>query len=173
MTVPVGISSVSAINRSATRQPVIYAGGNETLLDTSAYFGDLIHLTVNRSGGKCQIGGFVYVENIRAVAYNSGGGVLSGNARKTYCGLILYRDDIPIFYARVAASVVVTGEVAAFYGAVSLPSFIDSAGSGSTTYKLRIGLSTPIPGGGIQLSPWEAGSASVLSASLSVLELKK
>ncbi len=80
---------------------------------------------------------------------------------------------MPIFFARVASSSVVTNEVTVFYGAVSLPTFIDDAAYGNVTYTLRVGFATPISNGGIQLTPWEAGNASVMSASLSVVELKK
>ena len=106
-------------------------------------------------------------------AYNSAGSIPFGNARKHYCGLILYRNNIPIFYARVAASNVITNEANVYYGAIALPTFIDDASTGSTTYKLRIGFSTPITDCGIQVTPWESYGALVRSASLSVVELKK
>lgn len=173
VTVPVGVLKNTPIHRTHTQQPETYTGGDSVLLDTSNYFGDVVSLVVNRSGGKCQINGFVYVQNVRAVAYAPGGSLLYGTARQNYCGLILYRNGTPIFFARVASSLVVTNEVTVFYGAVSLPTFIDDAAYGNVTYTLRVGFATPIANGGIQLTPWEAGNASIMSASLSVVELKK
>lgn len=174
VTVPVGITSVTSINRSNNRSPTVHTGGNAVLEDTSNYFGDVVSITLNRSGGKAQINGYVYIDNIMASAWTSSGNFVSNSSNKIYCGVILYRNGLPIFYARVAASSVVVNDVATFYGAVSLPTFIDQAFSGFATYTLRVGFSIPVSNAGIVVAPFHSDrAASVISSSLAVIELKK
>ncbi|MFW2106362.1 hypothetical protein, partial [Acinetobacter guillouiae] len=96
------------------------------------------------------------------------------NAPKTmYCGVVLYRNGSPIFIGRVASSSETTNDVAVFNGAVQLPTIIDDAYTGNVQYSIRVGWSTSISDAGLMIRPWNAGNASVLTATLSVLELKK
>lgn len=173
VTVPVGTKLVSPIQKSSQRSATVFTGGDAVIQDTSNYFGDIISLSLNRSGGKCQISGYVYVDNVCASAWRSNGSTV-GNAPKTmYCGVVLYKNGSPIFIGRVASSSETTNDVAVFNGAVQLPTIIDDAHTGNVQYSIRVGWSTTISDAGIMIRPWNAGNASVLTATLSVLELKK
>lgn len=172
VTVPVGIKLVSPIQRSSQRSATVFTGGDAVILDTSNYFGDIISLSLNRSGGKCQISGYVYIDNVCASAWRSNGSTVS-NAPKTMCGVVLYRNGSPIFIGRVAASSEITNDVAIFNGAVQLPTIIDDAYTGNAQYSIRVGWSTTIADAGLMIRPWNTGNTSVLTATLSVLELKK
>lgn len=173
VTVPVGIKLVSPIQRSSQRSATVFTGGDAVILDTSNYFGDIISLSLNRSGGKCQISGYVYIDNVCASAWRSNGSTVSNAPKTMYCGVVLYRNGSPIFIGRVASSSETTNDVAVFNGAVQLPTIIDDAYSGNVQYSIRVGWSTSISDAGLMIRPWNTGNASVLTATLSVLELKK
>jgi hypothetical protein len=173
VTVPVGIKLVSPIQRSSQRSATVFTGGDAVILDTSNYFGDIISLSLNRSGGKCQISGYVYIDNVCASAWRSNGSTVSNAPKTMYCGVVLYRNGSPIFIGRVAASSEITNDVAIFNGAVQLPTIIDDAYTGNAQYSIRVGWSTTIADAGLMIRPWNTGNASVLTATLSVLELKK
>lgn len=173
VTVPVGIKLVSPIQRSSQRSATVFTGGDAVILDTSNYFGDIISLSLNRSGGKCQISGYVYIDNVCASAWRSNGTTVSNAPKTMYCGVVLYRNGSPIFIGRVASSSEITNDVAIFNGAVQLPTIIDDAYSGNVQYSIRVGWSTTIADAGLMIRPWNTGNASVLTATLSVLELKK
>ncbi|MCM8510927.1 DUF1983 domain-containing protein [Acinetobacter bereziniae] len=173
VTVPVGIKLVSPIQRSSQRSATVFTGGDAVILDTSNYFGDIISLSLNRSGGKCQISGYVYIDNVCASAWRSNGSTVSNAPKTMYCGVVLYRNGSPIFIGRVAASSEIINDVAIFNGAVQLPTIIDDAYTGNAQYSIRVGWSTTIADAGLMIRPWNTGNASVLTATLSVLELKK
>ena len=173
VTVPMGIKLAAPVLKNNQRNATMFTGGDAVILDTSNYFGDIISLSLNRSGGKCQISGYVYVDNVCASAWRSNGSTV-GNAPKTmYCGVILYKNGSPIFIGRVASSSETTNDVAVFNGAVQLPTIIDDAHTGNVQYSIRVGWSTTISDAGLMIRPWNTGNASVLTATLSVLELKK
>ncbi|MFW1969446.1 host specificity protein J [Acinetobacter guillouiae] len=173
VTVPVGIKLVTPIPKNTQRSATVFTGGDAVILDTSNYFGDIISLSLNRSGGKCQISGYVYVDNVCASAWRSNGSTVSNAPKTMYCGVVLYRNGSPIFIGRVASSSETTNDVAVFNGAVQLPTIIDDAYSGNVQYSIRVGWSTSISDAGLMIRPWNTGNASVLTATLSVLELKK
>lgn len=173
VTVPTGVKLAAPILRSNQRNATVFSGGDAVILDTSNYFGDIISLSLNRSGGKCQISGYVYVDNVCASAWRSNGTTVSNAPKTMYCGVVLYRNGSPIFIGRVASSSEITNDVAVFYGAVQLPTIIDDAYSGNVQYSIRVGWSTTITDAGLMIRPWSAGNASILTATLSVLELKK
>jgi len=173
VTVPVGIKLAAPILRSNQRNPTVFSGGDAVILDTSNYFGDIISLSLNRSGGKCQISGYVYVDNVCASAWRSNGTTVSNAPKTMYCGVVLYRNGSPIFIGRIASSSEITNDVAIFNGAVQLPTIIDDAYTGNVQYSIRVGWSTTISDAGLAIRPWSAGNASILTATLSVLELKK
>ena len=173
VTVPVGIKLVTPIPKNTQRSATVFTGGDAVILDTSNYFGDIISLSLNRSGGKCQISGYVYVDNVCASAWRSNGSTVSNAPKTMYCGVVLYRNGSPIFIGRVASSSETTNDVAVFNGAVQLPTIIDDAYTGNVQYSIRVGWSTSISDAGLMIRPWNAGNASVLTATLSVLELKK
>ncbi|MFW1954332.1 host specificity protein J [Acinetobacter guillouiae] len=173
VTVPVGIKLVTPIPKNTQRSATVFTGGDAVILDTSNYFGDIISLSLNRSGGKCQISGYVYVDNVCASAWRSNGSTVSNAPKTMYCGVVLYRNGSPIFIGRVASSSEITNDVAIFNGAVQLPTIIDDAYTGNVQYSIRVGWSTTISDAGLMIRPWNAGNASVLTATLSVLELKK
>jgi len=173
VTVPVGIKLVTPIPKNTHRNATVFTGGDAVILDTSNYFGDIISLSLNRSGGKCQISGYVYVDNVCASAWRSNGSTVSNAPKTMYCGVVLYRNGSPIFIGRVASSSETTNDVAVFNGAVQLPTIIDDAYSGNVQYSIRVGWSTSISDAGLMIRPWNTGNASVLTATLSVLELKK
>ncbi|QXR26632.1 host specificity protein J [Acinetobacter junii] len=173
VTVPVGIKLVTPIQKNTQRSATVFTGGDAVILDTSNYFGDIISLSLNRSGGKCQISGYVYVDNVCASAWRSNGTTVSNAPKTMYCGVVLYRNGSPIFIGRVASSSEITNDVAIFNGAVQLPTIIDDAYTGNVQYSIRVGWSTTISDAGLMIRPWNAGNASVLTATLSVLELKK
>ena len=173
VTVPVGIKLVTPIPKNTQRSATVFTGGDAVILDTSNYFGDIISLFLNRSGGKCQISGYVYVDNVCASAWRSNGSTVSNAPKTMYCGVVLYRNGSPIFIGRVASSSETTNDVAVFNGAVQLPTIIDDAYSGNVQYSIRVGWSTSISDAGLMIRPWNTGNASVLTATLSVLELKK
>lgn len=173
VTVPMGIKLAAPMLKNNQRNATMFTGGDAVILDTSNYFGDIISLSLNRSGGKCQISGYVYVDNVCASAWRSNGSTV-GNAPKTmYCGVVLYKNGSPIFIGRVASSSETTNDVAVFNGAVQLPTIIDDAHTGNVQYSIRVGWSTTISDAGLMIRPWNTGNASVLTATLSVLELKK
>ena len=173
VTVPVGIKLVTPIPKNTQRSATVFTGGDAVILDTSNYFGDIISLSLNRSGGKCQISGYVYVDNVCASAWRSNGSTVSNAPKTMYCGVVLYRNGSPIFIGRVASSSETTNDVAVFNGAVQLPTIIDDAYTGNVQYSIRVGWSTSISDAGLMIRPWNTGNASVLTATLSVLELKK
>jgi len=173
VTVPAGVKLASPISTTAHRNPTVFTGGDAALVDTSNYFGDIVSISMRRSGGKCQISGYVYIDNISTSAWKSDGTAIPNAAKTIYCGVVLYRNGIPIFTGRVAASNEIINDAAIFYGAVQLPTIIDNAGTGDTKYTLRVGFSTTFTNGGVIVRAWSSGSASVFSATLSVLELKK
>lgn len=173
VTVPVGIKLVTPIPKNTQRNATVFTGGDAVILDTSNYFGDIISLSLNRSGGKCQISGYVYVDNVCASAWRSNGSTVSNAPKTMYCGVVLYRNGSPIFIGRVASSSEITNDVAIFNGAVQLPTIIDDAYTGNVQYSIRVGWSTTISDAGLMIRPWNTGNASVLTATLSVLELKK
>ncbi|WP_180646849.1 host specificity protein J [Acinetobacter bereziniae] len=173
VTVPIGIKLATPIQKNTQRSATAFTGGDAVILDTSNYFGDIISLSLNRSGGKCQISGYVYVDNVCASAWRSNGSTVSNAPKTMYCGVVLYRNGSPIFIGRVASSSETTNDVAVFNGAVQLPTIIDDAYSGNVQYSIRVGWSTSISDAGLMIRPWNTGNASVLTATLSVLELKK
>ncbi|THD29596.1 MAG: phage tail protein, partial [Flavobacterium johnsoniae] len=50
VTVPVGIKLVTPIPKNTQRNATVFTGGDAVILDTSNYFGDIISLSLNRSG---------------------------------------------------------------------------------------------------------------------------
>lgn len=176
VTVPVAVfDDTKIVKPNLQKNPGTLAGGIATLEDTATVFGDLISLTINRSGGKCRIEGNVEFKNFQASTWNNttggSGSVIANSAQFLYVGLILYRNNTPIRHMRVAANVTYDGNtVARFNGFAVMPIVIDDAGTGNTTYKLRIGIGTTL---GSPAGIWFYSSPEVLSASLAVMEIKK
>lgn len=162
----------------AERYPGTYAGGTATLDDTSNAFGDLISITLNRSGGKCRIEGNVEFKNLQAVVWSSNQTVLANSNQTLYVGLILLKNGSIIRRMRVPANTVLLGDgIAQFNGFVNMPIHLDDAGTGNTTYTLRIGIGTTrgSPAGVYMSRPSNLPEywPSVVSASLAVMEIKK
>lgn len=173
VTVPSGVKLANPIVRSNTRHAAVFTGGDAVIQDTSNYFGDIISLSLNRSGGKCQISGYVYVSNVWVSAWRSDATTVGGISKTMYCGVVLYRNGSPIFIGRVAASSETLNDTAIFNGAVQLPTIIDDAFTGTAQYTLRVGWSTPTSNAGLTVMPVSGTTASVSTATLAVLELKK
>lgn len=160
------------------RNPGTYAGGTATLDDTSNAFGDLISITLNRSGGKCRIEGNVEFKNLQAVVWSSHQTPLANSNQTLYVGLILLKNGSVIRRMRVPANTVLLGDaIAQFDGFVNMPIHLDDAGTGNTTYTLRIGIGTTrnSPAGVYMSRPSNLPEfwPSVVSASLAVMEIKK
>ena len=160
------------------RTPGTYAGGTATLDDTSNAFGDLISITLNRSGGKCRIEGNVEFKNLQAVVWSSNQTALANSNQTLYVGLILLKNGSVIRRMRVPANTVLLGDtIAQFNGFVNMPIHLDDAGTGNTTYTLRIGIGTTrnSPAGVYMSRPATPAEywPSVVSASLAVMEIKK
>lgn len=160
------------------RYPSTYAGGTATLDDTSNAFGDLISITLNRSGGKCRIEGNVEFKNLQAVVWSNNQTVLANSNQTLYVGLILLKNGSIIRRMRVPANTVLLGDgIAQFNGFVNMPIHLDDAGTGNTTYTLRIGIGTTrgSPAGVYMSRPSNLPEywPSVVSASLAVMEIKK
>lgn len=160
------------------RTPSTYAGGTATLDDTSNAFGDLISITLNRSGGKCRIEGNVEFKNLQAVVWSSNQTALANSNQTLYVGLILLKNGSVIRRMRVPANTVLLGDtIAQFNGFVNMPIHLDDAGTGNTTYTLRIGIGTTrnSPAGVYMSRPSSLPEfwPSVVSASLAVMEIKK
>ncbi|ENX27464.1 hypothetical protein F891_01857 [Acinetobacter sp. CIP 101966] len=160
------------------RTPGTYAGGTVTLDDTSNAFGDLISITLNRSGGKCRIEGNVEFKNLQAVVWSSNQTALANSNQTLYVGLILLKNGSIIRRMRVPANTVLLGDtIAQFNGFVNMPIHLDDAGTGNTTYTLRIGIGTTrnSPAGVYMSRPATPAEywPSVVSASLAVMEIKK
>lgn len=160
------------------RTPSTYAGGTATLDDTSNAFGDLISITLNRSGGKCRIEGNVEFKNLQAVVWSSNQTALANSNQTLYVGLILLKNGSIIRRMRVPANTVLLGDtIAQFNGFVNMPIHLDDAGTGNTTYTLRIGIGTTrnSPAGVYMSRPSSLPEfwPSVVSASLAVMEIKK
>lgn len=161
-----------------SRYPGTYAGGTATLDDTSNAFGDLISITLNRSGGKCRIEGNVEFKNLQAVVWSSNQTPLANSNQTLYVGLILLKNGSVIRRMRVPANTVLLGDtIAQFNGFVNMPIHLDDAGTGNTTYTLRIGIGTTrnSPAGVYMSRPSNLPEfwPSVVSASLAVMEIKK
>lgn len=176
VTVPIAVFNDTEITRpNLERKPTTVAGGTATLLDTAQEFGDVASITLNRSGGKCRIEGNVEIKYFQAATWNNltggSGSVIANSNQFLYLGIVLFRNNVPIRYMRVAANVTLSGgTVARFDGYASMPIVIDDAGSGTTTYAVRVGIGTTLASpAGI----WFYGSPSVVSASLAVMEIKK
>ncbi|WP_336754705.1 TipJ family phage tail tip protein [Acinetobacter sp. USHLN143] len=160
------------------RYPGTYAGGTATLDDTSNAFGDLISITLNRSGGKCRIEGNVEFKNLQAAVWSSNQTALANSNQTLYVGLILLKNGSIIRRMRVPANTVLLGDtIAQFNGFVNMPIHLDDAGTGNTTYTLRIGIGTTrnSPAGVYMSRPATPAEywPSVVSASLAVMEIKK
>lgn len=160
------------------RYPDTYAGGTATLDDTSNAFGDLVSITLNRSGGKCRIEGNVEFKNLKAVVWSSHQTPLANSNQTLYVGLILLKNGSVIRRMRVPANTVLQGDtIAQFNGFVNMPIHLDDAGTGNTTYTLRIGIGTTrnSPAGVYMSRPSNLPEfwPSVVSASLAVMEIKK
>lgn len=160
------------------RYPGTYAGGTATLDDTSNAFGDLISITLNRSGGKCRIEGNVEFKNLQASVWSSNQTALANSNQTLYVGLILLKNGSVIRRMRVPANTVLLGDtIAQFNGFVNMPIHLDDAGTGNTTYTLRIGIGTTrnSPAGVYMSRPATPAEywPSVVSASLAVMEIKK
>lgn len=160
------------------RTPGTYAGGTATLDDTSNAFGDLISITLNRSGGKCRIEGNVEFKNLQAAVWSSNQTALANSNQTLYVGLILLKNGSVIRRMRVPANTVLLGDtIAQFNGFVNMPIHLDDAGTGNTTYTLRIGIGTTrnSPAGVYMSRPATPAEywPSVVSASLAVMEIKK
>jgi len=160
------------------RYPDTYAGGTATLDDTSNAFGDLISITLNRSGGKCRIEGNVEFKNLQASVWSSNQTALANSNQTLYVGLILLKNGSIIRRMRVPANTVLLGDtIAQFNGFVNMPIHLDDAGTGNTTYTLRIGIGTTrnSPAGVYMSRPSSLPEfwPSVVSASLAVMEIKK
>lgn len=181
VTVPIAVFNDNVITKQGlNRPPQSYAGGTATLLDTSNIFGDLAAITINRAGGKCRIEGNIEFRNLQASTWSqqSGGqgAPIENSVGNLYVGIILYRNDVPIRYLRVAANATVYGTtLAKFDGFAVMPIVIDDAGTGNTTYKIRIGLGTTLgaPAGVFVYAPNSTAYPAVVSASLAVMEIKK
>lgn len=176
VTVPIAVFNDTEITRpNLQRKPTTIAGGTATLLDTAAEFGDIASITLNRSGGKCRIEGNVEIKYFQASTWKNltggSGSVIANSNQFLYLGIVLFRNNVPIRYMRVAANVTLYGDtIARFDGYASMPIVIDDAGTGTTTYKIRVGIGTTMASpAGI----WFYGSPAVVSASLAVMEIKK
>ncbi|MBD0139463.1 phage tail protein [Acinetobacter baumannii] len=176
VTVPIAVFNDTELTRpNLQRKPTTTAGGTATLLDTAQEFGDIASITLNRSGGKCRIEGNVEIKYFQAATWNNltggSGSVIANSNQFLYLGIVLFRNNVPIRYMRVAANVTLSGDtIARFDGYASMPIVIDDAGTGTTTYKIRVGIGTTMASpAGI----WFYGSPSVVSASLAVMEIKK
>ena len=181
VTVPIAIFNDTEITRpNLQRKPTTVDGGIATLLDTAQEFGDIASITLNRSGGKCRIEGNVEIKYFQATTWNNlnggSGSVISNSNQFLYLGIVLYRNNVPIRYMRVAANVTLTADtIARFDGFASMPIVIDDAGTGTTTYKIRVGIGTTMasPAGIFFYAPSPQTPTTVVSASLAVMEIKK
>lgn len=181
VTVPIAVLDETVIEKPGlAKKPGTIAGGTATLVDTATVFGDLVSITLNRSGGKCRIEGNVEFANFTAATWNNttggSGSVIAGSNTQLYLGLILYRNNTPIRYMRVAANVTYNGDtIAKFDGFAVMPIVVDDAGTGNTTYSLRIGIGTTrsSPAGIWFYASSQTVYPKVVSASLAVMEIKK
>ena len=181
VTVPIAVFNDDEVSRpNLQRKPTTIAGGTATLLDTAAEFGDIASITLNRSGGKCRIEGNVEIKNFQAATWNNltggSGSSIANSNQFLYLGIVLFRNNVPIRYMRVAANVTLYGDtLAKFDGYASMPIVIDDAGTGTTTYKIRVGIGTTMasPAGIWFYAPSPQTPPTVVSASLAVMEIKK
>lgn len=172
VTVPVAVTNDTEFPMPYA-STTVYGNVNSVLDASAALLGDRATLTLNRAGGRCRIEGTVVLDTVR-VTTNRSGGLINGVADKLLCGLVLLRGTTVIARYIVSAPTTVTNDVAVFNTTVSLPIYIDEAGTGSTTYKLRVGFTTTTPNGGSEVfaKGTNIGRA-VVSASLAVMEIKK
>lgn len=170
VTVPVATTLLTEISKTTTKQPSNFDGGVSALIDSSSYFGDILSLTINRSGGKCRIEGSVWIENVVATGYTSAGGIISSSEQ--FVGLLVYRNGSLMSWARVPTSYKDTNQVREHSGIAMLPIIIDDVATGVTTYSIRIGVSINRSNAGIQMGVF-SGPAKVSGATLAVMEIKK
>ena len=181
VTVPIAVFNDTEITRpNLQRKPTTIDGGTATLLDTADEFGDIASITLNRSGGKCRIEGNVEIKNFQASTWKNltggSGSSIANSNQFLYLGIVLFRNNVPIRYMRVAANVTLYGDtLAKFDGYASMPIVIDDAGTGTTTYKIRVGIGTTMasPAGIFFYAPSTQTPTTVVSASLAVMEIKK
>ncbi|WP_338562596.1 TipJ family phage tail tip protein [Acinetobacter sp. KS-LM10] len=170
VTVPAALTLSSAIQRSDTRNPGSYAGGLSALIDSSEYFGNILSLSINRSGGKCRIEGSIWIDRVAANLYTSSGATIAANEQ--YVGLLIYKNGTLLSWARVPTSFTDTNQVREHSGIASIPIVIDDAGTGPTTYSIRLGISSARSNSGTQMT-YFSGTPTVIGATLAVMEIKK
>lgn len=177
VTVPVGVTMVGTIVRSDTEQysPTTFSNEDAKLLDTSNFFGDILSVSINRAGGMCRVEGAISIFNLSGTTRNSSNQVIGGVSNRIYVGIVIYRNNTPVKYAKVPMIVRYVDDVAIFNGSAILPLYVDPAMTGACTFKIRVGLSTPVVGGGVQLVRGSGGIGGTIveGASLALLELKK
>ena len=178
VTVPVAVSTNTSIVRSDSQQynPTVF-GSSELakLVDTGNFFGDVLTLTLNRSGGPCRVEGSISIFNLSGSTWNSNGNTITGVADRIYVGVVIYKNGTAVHFAKVPMITNYIDNIAIFNGHATIPLYVDPAMTGACTFKIKVGLATPVSGGGVMLvrAYGGKGGAMVEGASLAVLELKK
>lgn len=167
VTVPVGILMP---RRTASPTNSTASSSQEANIDAvAAAIGDLASISVTRSGGKVRVDAGVVVSDIRVGAYPAN----NNDGDFIYLSLVLLRNgEVVARYKFTEAAIALSTKT--FDGSYVMPPYIDSAGTGLTTYTLRIGFAIEKVGAVANvLTPPASRTSYIQSASLALLELKK
>ncbi|ENU16939.1 phage tail protein [Acinetobacter lwoffii] len=167
VTVPVGILMP---RRTASPTNSTASSSQEANIDAvAAAIGDLASISVTRSGGKVRVDAGVVVSDIRVGAYPAN----NNDGDFIYLSLVLLRNgEVVARYKFTEAAIALSTKT--FDGSYVMPPYIDSAGTGLTTYTLRIGFAIEKVGAVANvLTPPVSRTSYIQSASLALLELKK
>lgn len=130
--------------------------------------GDLISITVNRSGGKCRIDGGITIQDFW-VNTSNGASLPSNVAHLLYISLILLRNGVPIARFNYGGGFI-QNDISIFSGTYNIQPFIDDAYTGTATYSIQLGFATT---SGYQAYVTAMSTRTVRSSSIAILELKK
>lgn len=130
--------------------------------------GNLISITVNRSGGKCRIDGGITIQDFW-VSTSNGASLPNNQAHKLYLSLILLKNGTPIARFNYGGGAV-QNDVAIFSGTYNIQPYIDDVFEGVTTYSIQLGFAST---SGYQAYITPISTRTVRSSSIAILELKK
>ncbi|MEO3357232.1 TipJ family phage tail tip protein [Acinetobacter haemolyticus] len=157
---PRDLNSVNGVPAGLTQiQNIDYIGDK---------LGDLISITVNRSGGKCRIDGGITIQDFW-VSTSNGASLPNNQAHKLYISLILLRNGTPIARFNYGGGAV-QNDVAIFSGTYNIQPYIDDVFEGVTTYSIQLGFAST---SGYQAYVTAISTRTVRSSSIAILELKK
>lgn len=157
---PRDLNSVNGVPAGLTQiQNIDYIGDK---------LGDLISITVNRSGGKCRIDGGITIQDFW-VSTSNGASLPNNVAHLLYISLILLRNGVPIARFNYGGGFI-QNDVAIFSGTYNIQPFIDDAYTGTATYSIQLGFATT---SGYQAYVTAISTRTVRSSSIAILELKK